>query len=75
MFGYRANTPVQPGRPATTPTTLAHDMRTCADDCLAMALATNNPGWDRLAGAFLRCARTFQGPDNLSHRPPDRHAA
>jgi hypothetical protein len=73
MSGYRANTPVRPDR-VTTPT-LAHDMRACADDCLAMGLATNNPGWDRLASAFLRCARSFQGPDNLSRQPSDRHAA
>jgi hypothetical protein len=59
--------------------TIADEFRTYANDCYRMALATNNPEWNRLAERWLHCADLDQSAtaaaECLRKRPAERDTA
>jgi hypothetical protein len=76
MYGSPEERPVAIVRKPSVPSTLARELRSIADDCQMMGLATNCPGWHTVARGFLRCASVFEtnGPADRASGP-DRHAA
>ena len=66
---YRANTQCsvasaaehEDGGRQTASKITVEELRKFAYDCRMMALATNNPDWDRMAERWLRCADSVEG--------------